>query len=66
MNELFGTFKAEMEKMSAHMKRLEKEKNGLERKHQESQLALIKMLEERTDDRKTMDKYLRQKERLQV
>jgi len=59
-NELFGTFKTEMEKSSAAMKKSEKEKAALEQKLGAAQLSCIRMHEERQAERADVDKLQRQ------
>lgn len=59
-NELFGTFKSEMEKTSAQMKKMEKEKQSLEKKNSASQLSIIQMFEERQAEAAQIDKLQRQ------
>jgi uncharacterized coiled-coil DUF342 family protein len=45
-NEVFATFKKEMEKMSKTIKKLEKENAGLREKGQKSDLAVVEIAEE--------------------
>lgn len=47
-NDLFLTFRKEMEDMSKKTKRLEKENEGLKRKHEAMNANIFKMAEERT------------------
>jgi len=63
-NELFTTFKTEMDKMSKQVKKVQKEKLEIEIKHKDSQLALIKMLGERKQTKEQLDKVNRQKDKL--
>jgi len=53
-----------MEKMNSSMKRLEKDKNTLAKKNQDSQLTIIQMFEQRTADKNTIDKMKRQNDKL--
>jgi uncharacterized coiled-coil DUF342 family protein len=45
-NEVFATFKKEMEKMSKTIKKLEKENGALREKGQKSDLAVVEIAEE--------------------
>ncbi|KAJ5895225.1 hypothetical protein N7495_006916 [Penicillium taxi] len=49
-NELFLTFRKEMEEMSKKTKRLEKENHTLNRKHEQTNRNILEMAEERTRD----------------
>ena len=60
-NELFLTFRKEMEEMSKKTKRLEKENLTLTRKHDQTNRNILEMAEERTRDKDELDK-LRKKE----
>ena len=60
-NELFLTFRKEMEEMSKKTKRLEKENLTLTRKHDQMNHNVLKMVEEREVNNKEVEK-LRKKE----
>lgn len=55
-NELFLTFRKEMEEMSKKTKRLEKENLTLTRKHDQTNRNILEMAEERTRDKDELDK----------
>jgi chromosome segregation ATPase len=55
-NELFLTFRKEMEEMSKKTKRLEKENLNLTRKHDQTNRNILEMAEERTRDKDELDK----------
>jgi len=59
-NDLFATFKAEMEKTSSQLKKLEKEKVSLEKKNSNSQLTIIQLFEERQKANQDIEKLKRQ------
>jgi hypothetical protein len=59
-NDLFGTFKDEMEKSALQTKRMEREKLALEAKNSASQLTIIQMFEERQAEQATLKKAQRQ------
>ncbi|KAH8908942.1 hypothetical protein BR93DRAFT_926059 [Coniochaeta sp. PMI_546] len=54
-NDLFLTFRKEMEDMSKKTKRLEKENEGLKRKHEATNNNIFKMAEERTKHLKEIE-----------
>jgi hypothetical protein len=64
-NDLFLTFRKEMEEMSKKTKRLEKENLSLTRKHEATNQSIIKMAEERTRAHKEMGKLIRKNENLE-
>jgi hypothetical protein len=55
-NELFLTFRKEMEEMSKKTKRLEKENLTLTRKHDQTNRNILEMAEERTRDKVELEK----------
>ncbi len=55
-NELFLTFRKEMEEMSKKTKRLEKENLTLTRKHDQTNRNILEMAEERTRDKDELEK----------
>lgn len=55
-NELFLTFRKEMEEMSKKTKRLEKENLNLTRKHDQTNRNILEMAEERTRDKDELKK----------
>jgi hypothetical protein len=59
-NELFLTFRKEMEEMSKKTKRLEKENLTLTRKHDQTNRNILEMAEERTRDKEDLDRLRRQ------
>lgn len=63
-NELFITFKSEMEKMSKQMKKQEQSKAELEKKNHECQASLVAMLDRQKADKESYDKLARQKDKL--
>lgn len=63
-NELFITFKGEIESMSKQMRRQELANTELEKKNRECQASLVSMMERQTADKETIDKLTRQKEKL--
>ena len=64
-NDLFLTFRKEMEEMSKKTKRLEKENLKLTRKHEATNQNILKMAEERTKAAKEMDALRKRNERLE-
>lgn len=60
-NELFLTFRKEMEEMSKKTKRLEKENQTLTRKHDQTNRNILEMAEERSQDKEEIQR-LRQQE----
>jgi chromosome segregation ATPase len=59
-NELFGSFKSEMERSGATLRKLEKDKMELERQAAKSKLQLIQAAEERLVEQRDADKLKRQ------
>ena len=59
-NDLFASFKTEMERSAAAMKKSESEKMALEKKHSAAQLSLIAQFEERQAERVEFEKMQRQ------
>jgi Myosin-like coiled-coil protein len=59
-NELFLTFRKEMEEMSKKTKRLEKENLALTRKHDSTNRNILEMAEERTRDKDDLEKLRKQ------
>src|SRR5271154_3626956 len=55
-NELFLTFRKEMEEMSKKTKRLERENLTLTRKHDQTNRNILEMAEERTRDKEELEK----------
>ena len=55
-NELFLTFRKEMEEMSKKTKRLEKENFTLTRKHEQVNRNIVEMAEERSRDKEDLEK----------
>lgn len=55
-NELFLTFRKEMEEMSKKTKMLEKENSKLTRKHEQTKSNILEMAQERERDRAEIDK----------
>ncbi|GBG60869.1 hypothetical protein CBR_g15990 [Chara braunii] len=64
-NEVFATFKLEMDKMSKTIRKLEKENSALKAKCGKSDVTIIQLLEERATQTKQMDTLRAQKERLE-
>ncbi|KAK3056122.1 hypothetical protein LTS18_011694, partial [Coniosporium uncinatum] len=64
-NDLFLTFRKEMEEMSKKTKRLEKENSNLTRKQQATNDNILKMAEERTRMEKEMEDLRKKNERLE-
>ena len=64
-NDLFLTFREEMEEMSKKTKRLEKENLTLTRKHEATNQNILKMAEERTKAAKEMEALRKRNERLE-
>ncbi|RMJ22097.1 hypothetical protein PHISP_07040 [Aspergillus sp. HF37] len=58
-NELFLTFRKEMEEMSKKTKRLEKENLTLTRKHDQTNRNILEMAEERTRNHEELEKWRR-------
>jgi hypothetical protein len=64
-NDLFLTFRREMEEMSKKTKRLEKENLTLSRKHEATNQNIVKMAEERQRTHKELDLLRRQNANLE-
>ncbi|KAJ6837713.1 alpha-taxilin [Iris pallida] len=64
-NEVFETFKQEMEKMAKLIKELKKENEFLKSKCEKSDIALLKLVEERELMKKQFEKVKNQKEKLE-
>ncbi|XP_006649900.1 beta-taxilin isoform X2 [Oryza brachyantha] len=64
-NEVFETYKQEMEKMVKLIKDLKKENEFLKGKCENSDVALVKLIEERELMKKQLDKFKNQKEKLE-
>lgn len=65
-NELFLTFRKEMEDMSKKTKRLEKENLTLTRKHEQTNRNIIEMAEERTRNNDEMEKLRKKSNNLET
>ncbi|KAH7430716.1 hypothetical protein KP509_08G011200 [Ceratopteris richardii] len=65
-NEVFASFKTQMEKMSKTIKNLEKENLALKRKCEKSDVSLIELVDERAQLRKQLETTRNQKERLEA
>lgn len=63
-NDLFLTFRKEMEEMSKKTKRLEKENLTLTRKQEATNKNIFQMAEERTHNQQALDKLTRENEKL--
>lgn len=63
-NDLFLTFRKEMEDMSKKTKRLEKENDGLKRKHEAMNQNILRMAEERTKNLKEIDDHKKKEDKL--
>ncbi|KAG6519883.1 beta-taxilin-like [Zingiber officinale] len=64
-NEVFEAFKLEMEKMTKLIKELKKENEFLKGKCEKSDIAIVKLIEERELMKKQLDKVKTQKEKLE-
>ncbi|PKI43256.1 hypothetical protein CRG98_036342 [Punica granatum] len=64
-NEVFETFKQEIEKMAKSIKDLKKENMFLKSKCEKSDFTLIELVEERERTKKQMEKLKNQKEKLE-
>ncbi|KAG9453384.1 hypothetical protein H6P81_006288 [Aristolochia fimbriata] len=64
-NEVFETFKQEMEKMAKSIKEFKKENTFLKSKCEKSDVTLIELVEEREHLKKQLDKVKHQKEKLE-
>ncbi|KAJ5708265.1 hypothetical protein N7488_008066 [Penicillium malachiteum] len=65
-NELFLTFRKEMEEMSKKTKRLEKENHTLNRKHESTNRNILEMAEERTRNQEELDRLRRKCQHLET
>ena len=65
-NELFLTFRKEMEEMSKKTKRLEKENLTLTRKHDQTNRNILEMAEERTRNHEELDKWRKKSHHLET
>lgn len=65
-NELFLTFRKEMEEMSKKTKRLEKENHTLNRKHEQTNRNILEMAEERTRNQEEMEGWRRKCQHLET
>ncbi|KIV94540.1 hypothetical protein PV10_02296 [Exophiala mesophila] len=63
-NELFLTFRKEMEEMSKKTKRLEKENLTLTRKHDQTNRNILEMAEERTRDKDDLERLRKQEQQM--
>nr|DAD26110.1 TPA_asm: hypothetical protein HUJ06_027578 [Nelumbo nucifera] len=64
-NEVFETFKQEIEKMAKSIKELKKENVFLKSKCEKSDFTLIELVEEREQFKKQIEKLKNQKEKLE-
>ncbi|KAJ6161386.1 hypothetical protein N7470_004782 [Penicillium chermesinum] len=65
-NELFLTFRKEMEEMSKKTKRLEKENHTLNRKHESTNRNILEMAEERTRNQEELERWRRKCQHLEA
>lgn len=65
-NELFLTFRKEMEEMSKKTKRLEKENHTLNRKHEQTNRNILEMAEERTRNQEELERWRRKCQHLEA
>jgi chromosome segregation ATPase len=65
-NELFLTFRKEMEEMSKKTKRLEKENLTLTRKHDQTNRNILEMAEERTRNHEELEKWRKKSQHLEA
>ncbi|KAI1934674.1 hypothetical protein LOZ66_005834 [Ophidiomyces ophidiicola] len=65
-NELFMTFRKEMEEMSKKTKRLEKENLTLTRKHDQTNRNILEMAEERTRNNEELEKWRKKSNNLEA
>ncbi|KAJ5949188.1 hypothetical protein N7454_000772 [Penicillium verhagenii] len=65
-NELFLTFRKEMEEMSKKTKRLEKENHNLNRKHEQTNRNILEMAEERTRNQEELERWRRKCQHLEA
>lgn len=65
-NELFMTFRKEMEEMSKKTKKLEKENQTLTRKHDQTNRNIIEMAEERTRAHEEIEKWRKKSNSLEA
>ena len=63
-NELFLTFRKEVEEMSKKTKRLEKENLNLTRKHDQTNRNILEMAEERTRDKEDLERLRKQEQQM--
>lgn len=63
-NELFLTFRKEMEEMSKKTKRLERENQTLTRKHDQTNRNILEMAEERSRDKEEIERLRRQETKM--
>jgi uncharacterized phage infection (PIP) family protein YhgE len=63
-NELFLTFRKEMEEMSKKTKRLEKENLTLTRKQEQTNRNILEMAEERTRDKEDLERLRKQEQQM--
>ncbi|KIW71821.1 hypothetical protein PV04_00053 [Phialophora macrospora] len=63
-NELFLTFRKEMEEMSKKTKRLEKDNLTLTRKHDQTNRNILEMAEERTRDKEDLERLRKQEQQM--
>ncbi|MDA4133114.1 MAG: taxilin, partial [Thaumarchaeota archaeon] len=63
-NDLFLTFRKEMEDMSKKTKRLEKENENWRRKHEAINQSVLKMAEERTKHLKELEDHKKKEDKL--
>jgi len=63
-NDLFLTFRKEMEEMSKKTKRLEKENMQLTRKQEATKQNIVQMAEERSQSQQAIDRLTKQNEKL--
>jgi len=65
-NDLFLTFRKEMEEMSKKTKRLEKENSQLTRKQEATNKNIFQMAEERTHSQSEMDRIIKENDKLKM
>lgn len=65
-NELFLTFRKEMEEMSKKTKRLERENLTLTRKHDQTNRNILEMAEERTRNHEELEKWKKKSQHLEA
>ncbi|CAI7837635.1 unnamed protein product, partial [Closterium sp. NIES-53] len=64
-NEVLGTMKKEMDKMTKRIKKLEKDNSELRAKSEKSDVSLIELLDERAAQRKQLETLQAQKQKLE-